>query len=212
MKIAFDSCVFINLFALCAKLEKHCAQNNKSLQDCSSFDLQNFVKQDMKRNEIYLNILKGLKSGMLDVWILPTVFGECIDGPNKNKIHEFETFLKNFNIKKAVFCQKQVEFCEFVKNKYISGEGAKAVVVDEKNSKHPHNDSQILAEALVTECRLVTADEHFSRTQIIFDRNKKIVQNFNLPEELAKILPLQVNQFAKTRLYKSLSKEKSISC
>lgn len=191
-------------------VEKFCAQQNKSFESFSSLDLQQIVKQELKLKQIYLDILKGLKSGKLDVVVLPTVFGECVDGPNKGRVEEFESFLTKFHIKKEKLCSKQNEACELVQNKYIEGKG-RAVPVDSNNSKHPLNDARILAEAFVTKRRLVTADTHFLRTKIITERNQEIAQHFDLPDEVAKLLPMHITQFSKTNFYKSMNKEKSIN-
>ncbi len=209
MRIAFDACVFINLFPLSKKVERFCAQNNKTLESFSSSDLEQVVKQELKLKQIYLDILKGLRSGGLEVVVLPTVYGECVDGPNKGKVEEFDAFLEKYHIKKETLCSRQNEACEVVKQKYIEGKG-RAVPVDSNNSKHPLNDARILAEAFVTKTRLVTADTHFLRTMTISEKNQEIAQHFDLPEEVAKLLPMQITQFSKTKLFKSLNKEKSI--
>ena len=42
---------------------------------------------------------------------------------------------------------------------------------------------------------------------LIYERNCEIARHFGLEEERAKIVPLQLTQFAKTRLYKSLKQK-----
>ena len=57
----------------------------KKFEDLCEIDIPRIVKVDYKLNYIYLKLLQGLKFGFLDVSILPTVYHECLDGPNKNK-------------------------------------------------------------------------------------------------------------------------------
>lgn len=199
------------MFSLEKKVESFCAQQNKSLESFSHYDLCQLIKQDLQHEEIYLNILKSLRFGYLEAVMLPTVYDECIYGSNRGNIEKFEEFLSKNHIKKENFCKKQNELCEIVQQKYINGLKGKAVPVDLYNSKHPLNDSRILAEAFVAKSRLVTADTHFLRTKVISERNQEIVQTLNLSEELSKNLPIQILQFSKTRLYKSLKNEKSIN-
>lgn len=209
MKLAFDSCVFIKLFPLNKKVEKYCLKTGKQLESLNGFDLSNIVKADFKLQQIYLNILKGLKLGAFDVSILPTVYEECLDGPNKSKQDEFERFLHKFNIKKEEFDRVEIFMRDYAQTKYLTSGNKKVVIVDYGGSKHPLNDSKILAESFVAGRLLISADQHFSETYLIYQRNCEIVHDFGMEKERAKIVPMQVTQFAKTRLYKSLiQKEK----
>ena len=175
----------------------------------NGFDLSNIVKADFKLQQIYLNILKGLKLGAFDVSILPTVYDECVDGPNKSKQDEFERFLHKFNIKKEEFDRVEIFMRDYAQTKYLTSDNKKVVTVDYGGSKHPLNDSKILAESFVAGRLLISADQHFSKPYLIYQRNCEIVHDFGMEEERAKIVPMQVTQFAKTRLYKSLiQKEK----
>lgn len=207
MELTFDSCVFINLFPLSKKVDQYCLMTGKQLEGLTGSDLANFVKADLKLQQIYLNILKGLKLGAFDVSILPTVYEECVDGPNKNKKNEFDAFLDKFNIKKEGFDKEEKFIRDYAQTAYLCSNNKKAVTVDFGGSKHPFNDSKILAESFASGRRLISADQHFSKTYLIYQRNCEIAHAFGMGEERAKIVPLQVTQFAKTRLYKSLNQK-----
>ena len=90
---------------------------------------------------------------------------------------------------------------------YLSKNDKKAITVDYGGSKHPLNDSKILAESFAAGRQLISMDQHFSKTYLIYERNCEIARHFGLEEERAKIVPLQLTQFAKTRLYKSLKQK-----
>jgi len=207
MGLTFDSCVFIKLFPLSKKVDEYCLKTGKQLESLTDSDLANFVIAEVKLQQIYLNILKGLKNGILDVSILPTVYEECVDGPNKNKIDEFDRFLNKFNIKKEGFDRAEKFIRDYAQTVYLCSNNKKAVRIDYGGSKHPLNDSKILAESFAAGRRLISADQHFSKTYLIYQRNCEISRAFGMEEERAKIVPMQVTQFAKTRLYKSLNQK-----
>lgn len=207
MKLAFDSCVFIKLFPLSTRVESYCLQRGKKFEDLCEIDIPRIVKVDYKLNYIYLKLLQGLKFGFLDVSILPTVYHECLDGPNKNKHQEFEKFLNDYKIQKEVFDRDGVFMRDYALTLYLSTNNKKAVTIDYGGSKHPLNDSKILAESFVAGRQLVSMDQHFSRTYSIYERNCEIARCFGLEEDRAKIVPIQLTQFAKTKLYKSLSQK-----
>lgn len=207
MKLAFDSCVFIKLFPLSKKVENYCLQRGKRFEDLCEIDIPRIVKVDYKLNYICLKLLQGLKFGLLDVSILPTVYHECLDGPNKSKQQEFEKFLNDYKIQKEAFDRGGVFMRDYAFTFYLSTNNKKAVTVDYGGSKHPLNDSKILAESFVAGRQLISTDQHFSKTYLIYERNCEIARHFGLEEERAKIVPLQLTQFAKTRLYKSLKQK-----
>ncbi len=187
-KISLDTCVFSNLYTTyraCQRLGKD-VFNQPGLSDKN--------RQQLK---FYVELLFEIRCGNIVPVMLPTVKEEL---GVKNR--EPQSFLDLLGVEVA---DVDPTLVEEMKNLYIK----KRAIKISKKSNNPYNDVKILIESYLAGARLLTADVHFTDIKKIDLINNMF--EYNIGHIDSKLLPIHVDQFAKTIQHKTFIKEHDIS-